>query len=45
MKTHTGILHMKLPPEMLVRWKKAADKARLSLSAFVRACVDKQAVR
>jgi hypothetical protein len=34
---------MKLPPEMLARWKKAADKARMSLSAFVRACVDKAA--
>jgi hypothetical protein len=34
---------MRVPAAVLRRWKQAARKGRLSLSAFVRAVVDREA--
>ena len=40
MKTHDAILHMKIPTATKARWDKAAKKAKISLSAYVRTTVD-----
>lgn len=33
---------MRVPAEALIRWKKAATKARLTLAAFVRRALDRE---